>query len=125
MIISLVLLIMSHRSLNRLRAHRTHWKLSGAELARLLGLRNASGVSRIEQGAREPTASLVVGCEVVFGIAADEMFPGFYDKVEDAALRRGADLSLGLEGKNDRASVRKRELLGEMIRRARTSDTRT
>jgi transcriptional regulator with XRE-family HTH domain len=113
---------MSHRSLNQLRAERLHWKLSGLELARLLGLRNRCSTSRLERSSARPTAAQILACEVVFGVPASELFPDLYDSAQDGVMRRAAVLSRKLEGRKDRASVRKKALLARMAERAKVTD---
>ena len=103
---------------NYLRAHRKRWKLSEQELAHLLGGVSASMICRLENGSRVPTGKFVLGCEVVFGVPPGRLFSGLYEATQDIVMRRAARLSLALEGRTDRASARKRELLRDMINRA-------
>jgi len=110
---------MQHSSFNYLRAHRKRAALSEEELARLLGGVTASLVCRLEGGTREPTGKFMLGCEVVFGVAPRDMFPGRYGGVEESVMRRAARLSAALEGKVDAVSASKRRLLEDMIKRAR------
>jgi len=46
------------------------------------------------------------------------MFPGLYEQVEETIMGRAARLDGELAGKTDRKSLRKRELLSDMMRRA-------
>jgi ribosome-binding protein aMBF1 (putative translation factor) len=93
---------MKKRSFSYVRAHRTRWALSSEELARLLG-RNASMVCRLEKCGQMPSGRAALGCEVIFGVPPQDMFPRHYEQVD---------------GKTDRKSVQKRELLEDMMKRA-------
>jgi hypothetical protein len=108
---------MKKRSFNYVRANRTRWALSAEELARLLG-RDASMVCRLERCGQIPGGKTALGCQVIFGVAAREMFPRLYDQVEEAVMARALRLYEQLDGKTDRKSVRKRELLSDMMSRA-------
>lgn len=109
---------MEHRIFrNHLRAHRKHWKLSEEELARLLGGVSASLICRIEKGTRKPTGPFLLGCEVLFGVKPRDLFPALFQGTQEVVIRHAAKLSIALEGKVDRASIQKRELLDDMISR--------
>lgn len=110
---------MNHKRINRpLLALRKKWKLSTGELSKLLGTKASSPVSRLERGQRAPTVSMLIGCEFVFGVEGEELFPELYARTREAVLHRAARFSIQLEGKTDRASARKRELLSHIVRRA-------
>ena len=109
---------MNKRSFSYLRAYRRRWSLSEEELARLLGAADGSLVCRFETGGRIPRAKVLLGCEVIFGVTARELFPGLYEQVEDAIMRRAARLHETLDGKTDKRSMQKRELLDDMMKRA-------
>ncbi len=115
---------MKKRSFSYLRAYRRRWSLSEEELTKLLGAANASHVCRFETGERVPLTKVLLGAEVIFGVPPRELFPGLYEQVEDAVMGRAARLHEQLEGKNDRRSTRKRELLEDMMRRATRSRRR-
>ncbi len=65
----------------------------------------------------------MLGLQVIFGVKAEEMFPGLYDQVEDAVMARALRFYEKLDGKTDRKSLRKRELLTDMMKRATSNDT--
>jgi ribosome-binding protein aMBF1 (putative translation factor) len=111
---------MKRRTFTYVRAHRNHWALSAEELARLLG-RNASMVCRVERCGQVPGGKVSLGLEVIFGVKPREMFPGLYERMEESIMARAARLDEQLAGKTDRKSVRKRELLSDMVRRARVN----
>jgi transcriptional regulator with XRE-family HTH domain len=108
---------MKKHNLNYLRGHRSRWGLSADELARLLG-RDASSVSRLERRGQIPSGKIALGLEVIFGVSPRELFPGIYEQVEDIVMARAARLHDQLQGKIDRRSVQKRQLLEEMMKRA-------
>jgi transcriptional regulator with XRE-family HTH domain len=108
---------MKKRTFSYVRAHRAYWSLSSKELARLLG-RGASMVTRIEKGAKMPGGRAALGCQVIFGVAPQDMFPRHYEEVEETIMARAVRFHQQLEGKTDRKSARKRELLADMMKRA-------
>jgi hypothetical protein len=114
---------MKKRTFSYVRAHRTHWSLSAEELARLLG-RDASMVCRLEKCGQIPGGKAALGCEVIFGTAPREVFPGLYAQVEDAIMARAARMDADLVDKTDRRSLRKRELFSDMLKRATANSTR-
>jgi hypothetical protein len=106
---------------NYLGAHRKRWALSKQELAHLLGYAARDQVSRCEAQVSEPTLRLVLGCEVVFGIAPRAMFPDAYGRMEELVMARAALLDEGLRGREDAVALRQRQLLQEMVLRAERS----
>jgi transcriptional regulator with XRE-family HTH domain len=103
---------------NHLGSQRKRWKLSHEDLAKLLGYRSKSDVSRVESGDRSPTIMFALGCEVVFGKSAREMFPVFYAEVEDAVMRRAKKLDDALQRDLGYEADLKRDLLSDMTKRA-------
>jgi transcriptional regulator with XRE-family HTH domain len=114
---NVVLYSMKRRTFTYVRAHRNRWALSARELARLLG-RDASMVCRIERCGQVPGGRAALALEVIFGVSPGELFPRLYDCVEEAIMARAARLDEQLAGRTDRKSVRKRELLADMMKRA-------
>ena len=107
---------MSHP--NHLGAQRKRWKLSHSELAQLLGYRYKSAVYRAEKVVRPATIRFALGCEIVFGMAASDLFPAFYAEIEDAVMRRAAKFDEKLRGSRTQKADLKRELLQSMAERA-------
>jgi transcriptional regulator with XRE-family HTH domain len=70
------------KPLNYLRSYRLRWGLSQGELANLLGCKTAGVISRIEKKLRSPTLRIVIGCFVLFGTPAADVFPDISDAVE-------------------------------------------
>jgi transcriptional regulator with XRE-family HTH domain len=91
--------------------------LSQAELAALLGFASSTTVSRIERAVRTPTATVMVACCILFGLPAPELFTTLHDDIEEVVGTAAKILCDGLEGKTDKASVRKREFLEEVLSR--------
>jgi transcriptional regulator with XRE-family HTH domain len=103
---------------NYLRAHRKRWFLSQEELVHLVGHISTATLSRYEYGQQSPRADVLLGCEIVFGVPAKDLFPGLYQDLEDAIMRRAAKLDAALADQVDTPSIIKRALLREMTERA-------
>jgi transcriptional regulator with XRE-family HTH domain len=72
---------------NYLRMYRKRAGLSQEELARLLGCRTGTKVSRYEHFKREPTLRTALAYEAVFRIPVRELFAGLGDVAErDVAM---------------------------------------
>ena len=99
------------------RAHRRRWGLTQEELARLLGVANAATVSRIERAVRTPTATVMIGCSILFGLPDGELFASLQKSVEAVVANAAKGLCDGLEDKTDRHSLRKREFLEAALQR--------
>lgn len=99
------------------RQLRKRWMLSQGELAELLGLDQAS-ISRLENGETQPVLATVLGFQVIFGCTTRSLVPALYDAVEDAVMRRGAELERRVANKTDYGSIKKRQLLEAMMHRA-------
>lgn len=100
-----------------LRTLRLERGLSQIELAELLGL-SVSAVSRYEDLSRRPSADLILGTEVIFGVQPRAAFPALYAEIEDAVMARAIELYNRLEGRTDLSSLEKLRLLSDMIQRA-------
>ena len=103
---------------NYLSAHRKRWALNKQQLAHLLGYAARDQVSRCEASLTEPTLRLVLGCEVVFGTPARELFPCAYARIEESVMWRAVALDEQLRGRDDAVAQRQRQLLQEMVARA-------
>lgn len=102
--------------------HRKRWALKEKELANLLGV-SQSHISRIESGEAARTAQLetVLGLQVIFGRAPRTLFLKQYEAVEEAVMTRAAELDLALRDKHDPDSIKKKQLLAAMLKRATSS----
>lgn len=103
---------MSKRHLySYLRTERRKWELTQAELGALLGI-SADSVGSYERGTRTVPARVLIASEVLFGMRAPELFPGFCGTAQDDLGRRALAMHDHLEGKADSVSAKKRQLLG-------------
>ena len=99
------------------RAQRKHWALSQTELARLLN-RSPARLSRYESGEDPPDLETALALQVVFGVPPRRIFPSLYTTLEEAVMRRAAELDQRLAGKIGYAVDRQRRLLEAMAHRA-------
>ena len=82
-----------------------------------------TAITRLENESESTRLVTAFGLMVVFGIKTEVMQKSLYTQVEDAVMRKAAELDEKLRGKTDAKSLRKIELLSDMIRRA-TGSTR-
>jgi len=101
-----------------LHTHRRQWGLTQEELAFLLGSKSASVISRLERREHDPSLKAAFACQVIFGVAPDELFPKLYVEVEDAVMRRAHELHERLQGTPSKTTRAKLELLEDALRRA-------
>ena len=52
------------------------------ELAILLGLGHDTMVSKLERRKRKPNLKIAFGCQVLFGVQADRIFPGSLTEID-------------------------------------------
>src|SRR6266567_1605762 len=105
-------------SVSYLRLYRRRWGLSQGELAELLGWSNKALISRVEKKQRPPSLELVMGCFILFGTPAAEMFPDIAARVETEVMARIWDLYERIQGDPSRETKAKIELLEDAIGRA-------
>ena len=108
----------TRKPLNYLRSYRLRWGLSQGELANLLGCKTAGVISRIEKKLRAPTLKIVIGCFVLFGTPAAELFPDISGTVETDVMERVWELYEKVQGDPSRKTKTKIELLESIIERA-------
>jgi len=108
---------MKNSTFNYVRTQRQRHALSEEELALLINQRAKSSVALIESGDRLPTLESAFALQVVFGVELKQLFPDYYEAVEDGVMRRASLLHERLEGKADIRSQAKRELLEAMAQR--------
>lgn len=108
---------MKHGTFNYVRTQRQRHALSEEELALLINQRAKSSIALIESGDRLPTLESAFALQVVFGIELRQLFPDYYEQVEDGVMRRASLLHETLEAKDDARSLTKRELLEAMASR--------
>ncbi len=110
------------RVLCYLRTHRRTWGLTQKEVAKLVGFKSASHISRIEQARRHPSVEAALACQVIFGTPPGEMFPHTYTLVEDRVMRNIYRFHERLRNTTSPLEIRKRELLSQALERAITRD---
>jgi transcriptional regulator with XRE-family HTH domain len=108
---------MRKRSYSFVRAHRRRWGLTQVELAMLLGAGSSTTVSRIERSIRVPTVTVLIACSILFGLPAPELFSSLHDEIAEIVGTAAKSLYDDLEGKTDKQSVRKRQLLEDVLTR--------
>ena len=110
---------MKTKNLNYLRSYRLRWGLSQGELAYLLGWSRSEVISRIEMKQRAPTLSLVIGCFVLFGTPAAELFPDLSAGIEAEVMARVWEFYEKIQGDPSKKTKRQIELLEDAIERAK------
>ena len=108
---------------HELRVHRRTHRLNQDELAHLIGV-SPSMVLRMEQGARAQLSDVeaMLGLEVVFGKPLSSIFSGLYGAVEEAVMRRAAELEEVWRRVEDPKAAAKLALLQEMVGRAKVAN---
>ena len=109
----------TRRPLNYLRSYRLRWGLSQGELANLLGCKTAGVISQIEKKLRAPTLKIMVGCFVIFGATAADVFPDISAAVETDVMERVWELYDNIQGDSSRKTKMKIQLLESAIERAK------
>jgi transcriptional regulator with XRE-family HTH domain len=99
------------------QSHRKGSALTQEEVARLLDVAQTT-VSRLELGQPSISLRLACGLQVVFGIQPSIVFSKLYAEIEDAVMRRAAELERTLRAKTDPVSERKRRHLALILERA-------
>lgn len=107
---------MNHASFNYVRTFRQRHCFTEDELAYLVSHRSHTRISRIEIGRATPNLAVGLALQVLFRQEPKQMFPGLYESVEDEVMRRAKCFLDDLDGRNDRRSKAKRELLESLAR---------
>ncbi len=79
-------------------------------------------LSKLEHLERRPTASVLIGAEIIFGASPRDVFPSYYEQVEAKVMQHAAILYERLETRQNAKSREKCKLLLDMIQRAPTLD---
>jgi len=108
----------TRKPLNYLRSYRLRWGLSQTELAHLLGSKSAGVITRIEKKLRAPTLKVMIGCFIIFGTPAAELFPGISASVESDVMVRVWELYEEIQGDPSKRTKMKIGLLEAAIDRA-------
>ena len=69
-------------------------------MAFLLGCQSGTKISRFERLARHPNLETALACQVIFGIPANELFPGVFAEVEKTVVERARLLAARLKGES-------------------------
>jgi hypothetical protein len=109
---------MPHHISNYLRKHRLRFAFSEKEIAKLLGYRSETCVSRLELDYRTPTLEVALGCQVIFGEPPSEIFPILYAEIESQVVHQAELMARRLERRKDPHSVRKLTCLRRILSRA-------
>ena len=100
-----------------LRTHRRVWGLTQKELARLMGFKSPTHMSRIENSKCTPTMEGAFACQVLFGIPPTEMFPHAFTLVEERVARDVYERHEALTDTTSLKGLRKRELFSLVLER--------
>ena len=106
------------KSVSYLRLYRRRWGLTQSELAELLGWNNKAVIARFEKKQRAPSLELVIGCFILFGTPAAEMFPDMVTRIETAVMARVWDFYEKVQGDPSLKTKVRIELLEDAIERA-------
>lgn len=103
-----------------LRLLRRAHQLKQDELAHLLGV-TPTMITRMEQGAKAQLADLeaMLGLEIIFGKSLSQILASLHAVVEDAVMRRAAELEKVWRTVNDAGCKAKLALLDDMMSRAK------
>jgi DNA-binding XRE family transcriptional regulator len=115
----------TRKSVNYLRSYRLRWGLSQGELAYLLGWSRPEVISRVEKKQRAPTLRLVIGCFLLFGTAAADLFPDISEGVETEVMARVWEFYERVQGDPSRKTKKQIELLEGAIERAKERGRKT
>lgn len=77
---------------NYLRTYRKRAGLSQREVARLLGRRSGSFVSRYESGKRPVPLEIAIAFSAIYGADIRELFAGKVAQVEQEVMKRRAEI---------------------------------
>lgn len=113
---SKLILFIMHNS-HAIRLERKRWALSQEELANLLSITRPA-LTRLEIETESTSLETALGLLVVFGTDPSTILPRTYARIEEAVMTRAADLDCSLRGKTDQKSLRKLQLLSNMVRQA-------
>ncbi|SRR5579862_3671962 len=101
------------------RKERKKYGLTEAELGALIGY-SANFVGKCERGDRTPPTRFMLGCSILFGRSLSDLFPDFYEAVEEAVGANAAASDALWRNQEDAASLKKMELINGIGSRAKS-----
>ncbi len=104
-----------------LRPYRRRWGLTQKELAYLFGSKSST-VSRVEHQKRQPSLTVAFACQIIFGTAPIELFPGLFAEIEEDVIARAYDLHERLQGNPSKAARIKLDFLEEVFARVKARE---
>jgi len=107
---------MTNTAFNYVRTFRQRHCLSEAETAFLVDQRGHTMISKIEVGRKFPNLPTALALQVLFRQSPRALFPGLYEQVEEEVMRRAKAFLEDIEGRDDRRSQAKRDLLEGLAR---------
>ena len=104
-----------------LRTLRKKAGLSIPEFAKLTGFVKQT-ISKYELDQIPPSGKLIIACELLFGVRYNELFPAYYEALEDRIGAQARMLDRKLEGREDARSRKVLAFLSGMANRRRSED---
>jgi len=101
-----------------LATFRKNWALTQPELAALLGLKSPEHISHLEHGRHQPTATILLATEILFGVPARDLFPKLFEEIEDDLVAKLYGFRQKWEADANPANLRKRQLADDALGRA-------
>ena len=100
-----------------LRTLRREWCVTQVDLARLART-SARRVSNVERGTTPPNAAEILAYSLLFGLPPGEIFPAFYDGMEEHVKEQAYRLDDRLGDVGGEEALRTRRLLRGALARA-------
>lgn len=107
-----------------LRSRRRKWALTQRELAELVGAISEDAIYRYETLASKPSLEVMLGFEIVFDESPHALLPALMASVRRTVRRNAATLQDRLAERTDARSLRKRQLLDDIITRLNNRNER-
>jgi hypothetical protein len=89
-----------------------------------LGWKRAEAISRLEKKQRPPSLKLVIGCFILFGTPAAELFPDIFDRLEADVMKRLWKFYENIQGDPSKKTKKQIVLLEDAIARANRRNNR-
>lgn len=105
-------------TLRSVKFYRKHYALTQDDLARLLDL-SQTGISRLESDPDAGMLDTAFALQVLFGLPPSHVYWKLHHSVEEAVMARAVALDREVRSKADPDSLRKQQLLADMVDRAR------